>query len=156
MELICAKINWALVGPNICDFLIDWLIAMLDWLAPFYDMHAIILHSFTNLFFSKKQSTYFAFIFHIFCLLGYWLHIESSWYHYPWCMISYGIRLRHRHVDYIDLSFHFSSHIDSSCCMITLLTLTCAFFLLLILFFFTWLILLVVYYHDCYGAFYHC
>ena len=51
MELICAKIIRALEGPNICDFLIDWLIAMLDWLAPFYDMHTIILRSFTNLCF---------------------------------------------------------------------------------------------------------
>ena len=49
MELIHAKINRALVGPNICDFLIDWLIVMSDWFASLYDMHAIILYLCTNL-----------------------------------------------------------------------------------------------------------
>ena len=48
MELIHAKINRALVEPNITDFLIDWLIAMLDWLVSLYNMNAIILCSFTN------------------------------------------------------------------------------------------------------------
>ena len=82
------------------------------------------------------------------CLLDCWLHIESSWYYYPWFMLGYCIRLRHWHVDYIDWSFRLSSYIDSPYCMITLLTLTHTFFLLLISFILTWLILLVVYYHD--------
>ena len=90
------------------------------------------------------------------CLLDCWLHIESSWYHYPWCMLGYYIRLRHWHVDYIDWSFWLSSHIDSPCCMITLLILACTLFLLLISFTLTWLILLVVYYFDYHGACYHC
>ena len=89
------------------------------------------------------------------CLLDCWLHIESFWYHYPWCMFSYGIRLRHWYVDYIDWSFRLSSHIYSPCFMITLLTLTCTFFLLLSRS--SWHIwFLVVYYHDCYWARYHC
>ena len=90
------------------------------------------------------------------CLLDCWLHIESSWYHYPWCMLGYYIRLRHWHVDYIDWSFWLSSHIDSPCCMITLLILACTLFLLLISFTLTWLFLLVVYYLDYHGACYHC
>ena len=90
------------------------------------------------------------------CLLDCWLHIESSWCHYPWCMISYGIHLRHQHVDCIDWSIWLPSHIDSPCCMITLLTLACTLFLLLISFTLTWLILLVVYYLDYHGACYHC
>ena len=90
------------------------------------------------------------------CLLDCWLHIESSWYHYPWCMISYGTCLRHWYVDYIDWLFRLFSHIDSSGCMIILLTLTCTFLLLLISFTLTWLILLVVYYLDYHGACYHC
>ena len=49
MELIHAKINRALVEPNIRDFLINWLIVILDWPAPLYDMHAIILYLCTNL-----------------------------------------------------------------------------------------------------------
>ena len=63
-----------------------------------------------------------------FCLFDCWLSIESSWYHYPWCMLSYCIHLRHGHTNYIDWSSCLSSHIDSSCCMTTLLTLTCTFF----------------------------
>ena len=90
------------------------------------------------------------------CLLDCWVHIESSWYHYPWCMLGYCICLRHWHVDYIDWSFRLSSHIDSPCCMITLLTLTCTLFLLLISFTLTWLIHLVVYYFNYHGAYYHC
>ena len=49
MELIHVKINRVLVGPNMCDFIINWLIAMLDWLASLYDMHAIIMYLCTNL-----------------------------------------------------------------------------------------------------------
>ena len=90
------------------------------------------------------------------CLLDCWLHIESSWYHYPWCMLGYCICLMHWHVDYIDWPFRLSSHIDSLCCMITLLTLACTLFLLLISFTLTWLILLVIYYLDYHGACYHC
>ena len=71
-------------------------------------------------------------------------------------MLGYCIRLRHWHVDYIDWSFWLSSHIDSPCCMITLLILACTLFLLLISFTLTWLILLVVYYFDYHGACYHC
>ena len=76
-----------------------------------------------------------------FSFLDYWLHIESSWYHCPWCMLGYCIRLRHWHVDYIDWSFRLSLHINSSGCMITLLTLTCTLFSLHISFIFTCLIL---------------
>ena len=49
MKLTHAKINRALVGPNIWDFLIDRLIVMLNWLASLYDMHTIILYLCTNL-----------------------------------------------------------------------------------------------------------
>ena len=69
-----------------------------------------------------------------FYLLDCWLHIESLWYHYPWCMFGYCIRLRHWYVDYIDWSFCLSSHIDSHCCMITLLIPTCIFLVLFIFF----------------------
>ena len=72
------------------------------------------------------------------------------------CMFSCCIRLRHWYVDYIDWCFHLSLHIDSPCCMITLLTLACTLFLLLISFTLTWLILLVVYYLHYHGACYHC
>ena len=75
------------------------------------------------------------------CLLDCWLHIEGSWYHYPWCMLGYCIRLWHGHTDYIDWSSCLSSHIDSSGCMITLLTLACTLFLLLVSFILTCLIL---------------
>ena len=78
-----------------------------------------------------------------FCLLDCWLHIESSWYHYPLCMFGYCIRLRHGHTNYIDWSSCLSSHIDSPYCMITLFTLTCIFSMLLIFFIFiSWLFLL--------------
>ena len=90
------------------------------------------------------------------CLLDCWLYIESTWYHYPWCMLGYRICLRHWCVDYIDWPFWLSSRIDSPCCMITLLTLACTLFLVLISFTLTWLFLLVVYYLDSHGACYHC
>ena len=90
------------------------------------------------------------------CLLDCWLHIKSSWYHYPWCMLGYCICLRHLDVDFIDWSFQLSSHIDSLGCLITLFTLTCTFFLFLISFILTWLIILVVYYLDYHGACYPC
>ena len=95
-------------------------------------------------------------LFLCFCLLDCWLHIESSWYHYPWCMLGCCVHLRHRYVDYIDWSFQlFLTYWHSPCCMITLLTLTCTFFLLLSRS--SWHIwFLVVYYHDCYWARYHC
>ena len=55
MKSICAKINRALVGLDICDFLIpwlvDWLIAMHDWFIPHYGMHAIILCLIANICF---------------------------------------------------------------------------------------------------------
>ena len=69
-----------------------------------------------------------------FYLLDCWLHIESFWYHYPWCMFGYCIHLRHWYVDYINWSFCLSSHIDSHCCMITLLIPTCIFLVLFIFF----------------------
>ena len=43
------KINRVLMGPDIWDFLIDWLILMFDWFASLYDMYAIILYLCTNL-----------------------------------------------------------------------------------------------------------
>ena len=49
VRLIHAKINRVLVGPDICDSLVDRWIAMLDWLASLYDMHVIILYLVTNL-----------------------------------------------------------------------------------------------------------
>ena len=94
--LIHAKSIGLWWGPNICDFMIDWLIDLIvihDWLIPLYDMHAIILYLFTNFCFpwskpTHQSSTLFVSLVHSIILL--WL----LFIRYP-CLINQWSYLLH-------------------------------------------------------------
>ena len=86
VRLIHAKINPVLVGPDICDSLIDRWIAMLDWFASLYDIHVIILYLCTNLV--SYDSTHLATKLRLVPDCVYLLSYGSCFHTLDYCLVS--------------------------------------------------------------------